>query len=70
MLCRKLFFKPSSSLVLYKNVARSVGLRQQRLLSTSNAWLNNKNEETEDEIEQNPYFEKYADKIKKVKKRG
>lgn len=67
MLCRKLFFKPSSSLVLYKNVARSVGLRQQRLLSTSNAWLNNKNEETEDEIEQNPYFEKYADKIKKVK---
>ena len=67
MICQKLFCKPSSSLVIYKNVARSLG-RQQCLLSTSKVWLNNKNEEAaEDDIEQNPFFEKYADKIKKVK---
>lgn len=67
MICQKLFCKPSSSLVIYKNVTRRLG-RQQCLLSTSKVWLNNKNEETaEDDIEQNPFFEKYADKIKKVK---
>ena len=67
MICRKLFCKPSSSLVIYENVTRRLG-RQQCLLSTSKVWLNNKNEETaEDDIEQNPFFEKYADKIKRVK---
>ena len=64
MISRRFLLISSSSSVLYKSVARSLGL--QRSISTCSVWFNNKKEEVEDEIEQNPYFEKYADKIKKV----
>jgi len=45
----------------------SCQLAKQRCLSTTSAWWNSKEEQNEEaELEHNPYFEKYADKIKKV----
>jgi len=42
-------------------------LAKQRCISTTRVWWNSKEEQNEEaELEHNPYFDKYADKIKKV----
>ena len=66
MLPRKLISGVASTLLRSGLVSR-IG---QRPISLCNATFSSKEEPVEDDIEQNPYFEKYANKIKKVQEQA
>jgi len=63
MLPRKLISEVVTSALFRRGLVARIS---QRPISLCNITFNSKREQVEDEIEQNPYFEKYADKIKKV----